>query len=161
MLRNATLVALSFALFTTAHAGELLDRTDRFTQKRELKWVSHIRSEAPSEMGLTASIVFLPGDVPGNALVHLAGSFAALEYTKCHVTDWLADGIPVKPKSNSYQALPRNDSPRSIEIVTSIFSIPQLKQLAAAQQVEYRVCRDEGRIPAVDHDGLRELTKRL
>lgn len=152
---------LAAALSFTLQAGELVDKTDRFTQKRELKWISHIRSETPSEMGLTASILFPSGETPSGALVHLAGSFERLEYANCHMTDWLADGAPIKPASNTYQVLPRKDSPRSIEIVTSVFTVSQLKQLASARLVEYRVCRDEGRLNDKDHAGLRDLVNRL
>lgn len=161
MLRMAVLVVFLASLSFTLQAGELIDRTDRFTQKRELKWISHVRSETPAEMGLTASIVFAIGDLPSAALVHLAGSFDGLEYANCHMTDWVADGVPLKPSSNSYQVLPRKDSSRSIEIVTSIFTVTQLKQLASAQMVEYRLCRDEGRVPTEDQAGLRDLVSRL
>lgn len=155
----ATILAISLSLSITA--GELVDREDRFTQKRELKWISHVSSETPAKMGLTASIFFHPDGHPGRAVVHLAGSFERVEYASCHMTNWLADGEPVKPESNSYQALPRNDSPNPIEIVTSVFTISQLKKLAAAQLLEYRICRDEGSVPEKDHAGLRNLVSRL
>lgn len=160
-LRMLATAFLAAVLSVAAQAGELVDKTDRFTQKRELKWISHVRSEKSSEMGLTASVYFHVNERPSRVLMHLAGSFGALKYVDCHVTDWLADGARVKPELNTHQVLPRNDSPRSIEIITSVFTVSQLKQLADAQLIEYRVCRDEGRVVADDHAGLRELVSRL
>lgn len=162
-MRGITIIMFLFtALVNPALlAGELIDQQDRFAQKRELKWVSHVRSSDPSELGLTVSVYFAGSAEAANALVHLAGSFDRLEYASCHSAAWLADGAPIKPSETSYQIQPRKDSPHSIEIVTSVFTIPQLRKLAESQSIEYRICRDEGRVPAEDHAGLRQLVGRL
>lgn len=162
-MRRITITMFLFAALANSSlfAGELIDQEDRFTQKRELKWVSHVRSSDPAELGLTASVYFVGSAVPANALVHLAGSFDRLEYASCHSTAWLADGVPIKPSATSYQTQPRKGSPHSIEIITSVFTISQLRKLATSQSIEYRICNDEGRVPAEDHAGLRQLVGKL
>ncbi|XXF10202.1 hypothetical protein J3Q00_07580 [Pseudomonas sp. D2-3] len=161
MLRKAALAGIAAVLGFSVQAGDLVDKQDRFTQNRELKWISDFRSEAPAKMGLSVSIVFTPEGAPSRALVHLSGSFDRLEYVNCHMTDWLADGVPVKPSSTNYQVLPLRGSSKSLEVVTSVLTIPQVKQLAAARSVEYRVCRDEGRVPVEDKIGLFNVVSRL
>ena len=154
--------ALLLALFYgVASAGQLTDQVDRFEQKRELKWVSSIRGGDSAQMGTNASVVFSKDNVALNGIVQLAASFESLRYSRCNSARWLVDGTPMVPLSTEYQAYPRKDSSRSVEIVTSIFTAPQLREIGRANLVEYKVCNDEGKVAEEDLAGLRELTDRL
>ncbi|MDG9926116.1 MULTISPECIES: hypothetical protein [unclassified Pseudomonas] len=154
-------IVIALLSMQVAQAGELINTTDRFKQKRELKWISSVKSSDASQMGLTASVFFKGQGTPEKALVHLAGSFDRLEFAQCNGVDWLADGVPVERLSGTYNTVPRRDSPKMIEIMVSIFSVEQLRQLAAASVIEYRVCRSEGRVPDEDAAGLRQLVAAL
>lgn len=153
---------LLFAVFCgAAFAGQLTDQVDRFEQKRELKWESSIRSDNPAQMATNATVFFAKDSSPLNGLVYLYGSFESPRYASCHSVKWLADGVPVSPSSNLYRGSPRKGSDRTIEIVTSVFSVAQLREIAHAKLVEYKVCNDEGKVAEEDLAGLRELTDRL
>lgn len=149
-------IAVALLVAHGAIAGELVDKHDRFEGKRVLKWLSSVKSSDAQAMGLSASLVF-SGDMPVGALAHIAGSFERLEFDRCHSQHWLADGEPVTPSDTSYQTHPRAGSPRVLEIMTSIFTVSQLRQLAAASVVEYKVCSVEGRVPLEDIEGIQRL----
>lgn len=160
MLNNATTLLAALIVCCAATAGELTDRYDRFEQKRDLQWLSGVRSADPQAMGLTASVVF-NGDQPINVLAHLAGSFERIEYADCNSVHWLADGSPVRPKTSTYRLLQRNQPGAYIEMFTSIFTVDEFVRLARAKVVEYKVCNTEGVIPAEDLDGMRQIAARV
>lgn len=155
-------IALIAALIacSAAAAGELTDRHDRFEQKRDLQWLSSVRSADPQAMGLTASVVF-SSDQPVKVLAHLAGSFARIEYADCNKVHWLADGTPLEIESSTYRLLPRNEPGAYIEMFTSIFTVEQFARLARASVVEYKVCNTEGVLPAEDLAGVRQMIDRI
>lgn len=152
-------VLIAALCIQVASAGELVDKMDRFTQKRKLAWMSSLRSSDPAAMGANTS-VFFKGDEAVRVFVYLAGGFEKARFRSCDRTYWLADGQPVTAESYSYKQTDLDAPPvRKLELLTSVFTPAAFKQLASAQVVEYKVCESEGVVPAEDVEGLRQTLK--
>lgn len=157
-MRQHLLIVLLFGVLPQlAAAGQLIDQHDRFTQKRELKWMSDVRSADPQAMGLNASVYFVNGDRPFQVLAHLAGGFEQIEYANCNQVYWLASGEPVTPIEQQYKILPRKVQGTYLEVFTSVFSVEDFQRLASAASVEYKVCNTVGAVPVEDLEGLRQI----
>lgn len=142
-------------------AGELKDQYGRTAQKRELKWFSSVKSSDPAAMGLTAWVFFGNGSrSPMFVTAHLAGMFSQLQYSTCNTIYWLVDGRPITPDETSYQEIPRGGG-RSVEVITSTFSVKQFQQLVKAETVKYKICTTEGVVPQEDLEGVRRMMSAL
>lgn len=79
------------------------------------------------------------------------------KYASCHTLDWLVDGQPLKLGDSRHSQW--DFSGRMTELISQRVTLSQLRTLAAARSIEYRICKDEHVLPDEDIEGLREFAE--
>lgn len=147
-----TVGLLSFSAVSAA--GVFEDKTDRFNGVRVVAW-NTIPSEV--ETFATSTIAFYPkGEVkPYQYKVQLITFADAMQYRDCNHIDWLVDGEPAPYLTAKY----KEDRSASAAIETFDLDLDRatLQRLAAAKNVEFKVCNTESSISAADMAGLRKV----
>lgn len=143
-----TIPLLATAVFgcVPCAAQEVTDQVDRFTGVRQVAYTA----PAPKSRDLSQPSFTVKASLKdGNFVAAFSLMFASIRdpragsswrYLNCHQTNWLADGKPVL----SDEAKHTGDVVRGgvLEFIKQEVPLASLKQIGAAQSVEYRVCRD-------------------
>ncbi|TLP74747.1 hypothetical protein FEA48_11065 [Pseudomonas nitroreducens] len=139
---------------TAAHAGVLLDKTDRFRETRAVVWNSIPDNDR--EFALSALAFYPKGAASPSSYTFTLTTYSDTgEYARCHHNAWLIDGQRSMELESSYENSPQASV--VIERFTSKVSREVLERVAAAKLVEFKICGTEGAISAADIDGVRQV----
>lgn len=139
---------------TAAHAGVLLDKTDRFTGVRGVAWNSIPANEG--EFSLSTLAFYAEGEsTPRSYSLELTTYSANGEYATCHFTSWLIDGKRAPELEGKYVHDPAGNV--VVERFTASVSRDLVAKVAAAKLVEFKVCGTEGVVSSADIDGARQV----
>ena len=133
---------------------------DRFTGKRS---VSNTVSPAKGDLRTPIRVFKVAQEKTGQVTYGAIFMTVAREwrYLNCHSFDWLVDGEPMKPIEPAAHRgeVMRGGSVSVLEVVYMGLSRDQFQQLADAQKVEYRICRDEFQLTVEDLVGIKEVMR--
>ncbi|MHA6235224.1 hypothetical protein [Pseudomonas fluorescens group sp. PF-69] len=146
--------ALVFAL--NAQAGALLDKTDRFTGNRSVRWNS---LPAQSEGWGFSSYAFYPKgyEKPYAYGLSLLTWAERWQFLDCHHINWLIDGEPASDLKFEYSHEMAGSA--TTERFDMRADRPTLERLASAKLVEFSVCGKEDKISDIDLAGIRQVLK--
>lgn len=133
------------------------DKVDRFTGRREISW-SH---QAQHGLAANYNVAFHDGAKASTLKprIVLAGTSPTWKYLKCNTTYWLADGKRVEPISRDHDG--KVSRGFVVELVSSVFAMDDLRTLANAKSVDYKVCNDEYILYESEMDGLRQFVQAI
>jgi len=130
------------------------NEVDRFTGQHEVSWL-----RVGQGSGLYANFVARAdksGSFKGSTPVILLTRYGrSWKYLKCHDTFWLADGKRVATLDTRHDGSVYSGGVN--ETIISQFSYEQFQTLAAAQNVEYKVCNDEFMLYPAEMEGLKQV----
>lgn len=155
------LLALCMTLFASA-AAQVKDENDRFTGARKISYSSPTAPLGQTTFNVDVSV---SKSVPVVLFTFITANLSSRggsswKYVRCHQMAWLVDG---RPFAMDAQATHQGTVVRGgvIEMVSQFVTADQLHQLAAASQVEYRICQDEGALDPAAMSALREISQKL
>ncbi len=148
-------VLLAASALSTAHAQEVSDDTDRFTGAREIKYQSPPAFGGPQ----VSSYINLKGD-GGKSFysivsVYTSSRAGGWQYLRCKTMHWLVDGQPFQMPEPVYQGSVLTGG--VLEHFVLNMSQDQMRALAQAATVEFKICNDEFKLSPTDHNGLRQV----
>ena len=153
---SVVLVALSIA----GPSQGIEVENDRFTGRRS---VSNTVSPAKGDLKTPIRVFKVAQEKTGQVTYGAIFMTIAREwrYLNCHPFDWLVDGEPMKPiEPPAHRGeVMREGTVSVLEVVYMGLSRAQFQQLADAQKVEYRICRDEFQLTEEDLLGVREVMR--
>lgn len=133
---------------------------DRFTGKRS---VSNTVSPAKGDLQTPIRVFKVAQEQTGQVTYGAIFMTVASEwrYLRCHSFDWLVDGEPMKPIEPAAHRgeVMRGGAVSVLEVMYMGLSREQFQQLADAQKVEYRICRDEFQLTGEDLVGIKEVLR--
>lgn len=125
------------------------EKQDRFSGVKTYSW-----NAGPNYRPLSPALFMNAGpDGVKDGLVVLSGTFREWEYLRCSQTYWLADGERVLALSQDHDGT--TGGAGVIEHVSSLFGVAELRKIAAAKSLEYKVCNDEFRLTADQLAGFK------
>lgn len=148
-------VALIAVIFTASvQAGGLIDKTDRFTGNRNVRWNSV--PFKPETFGVSSYAFYLKDTAEpaayGLSLLTWADQWQFLD---CHRINWLVDGAPAPELKSKYI----HEMAGSATSERFEFRVDRdaLKKMASAKLVEFSICGQEYKVSNEDLGGIRQV----
>ena len=155
-MNNLILALVTACLATTAFAKPPDINYDRFKNRTELS----VKVDVPTHgSGFQSDSVWIEAIVKAGKLDLLRFDFwhgaDAWKYLNCHDISFLVDGKPFEPAGTDFGS--QMSGSLTIEIVYVALTREQLAAWAAAQKIEFRVCRDEHTFDATFMQDIKDF----
>lgn len=151
---RSLVLLLGLVHFSAAEAGVFEDKTDRFTGVRSVSW-NTIPPEAETFAVTTAAYYPKGSSTPAGYFVKIITYANTAQFDSCPYVDWLLDGEPARDLDTVYSSDSAGSS--TIERFALTPDRATLAKLAAAKQVEFKVCNVESSINQEDLEGMRKV----
>nr|WP_019365240.1 hypothetical protein [Pseudomonas luteola] len=136
-----------------AYADGFKKEIDRFTGETTISWIS------PAVFDTMVPNLFAKpsNSASNNAMLFLSGSSKTWRYLHCNQTYWLVDGRPIKPTFQKHDG--KMGGRGVVEYIYNEFSLEQVKSMASASKVEFKICNDEYQFTQEQIDGFKQVVQ--
>lgn len=152
-----------FSISCVAYGQNVTDKVDRFTGVRTILYGNP--ADALEDAPKIASAIRVKDGVPSASIAIFTVSYSggrsrsSWRYLRCHSVNWLVDNQPMKLPSVVHRGEVIHGGVE--ERLFQSLSVDDLRKMASAELVEYKICNDEYKFQSLDMEGLRELIQTL